>query len=206
MSFAIILTLSRGGILALFLALVILFSRVLKGKSLIPFIAVLSVMLAVILLNPLTYVLISRISSIDTSGSYFSRINFYKDVWHAFLMHPITGVGFGNLGKYAMFVIPPYESPSAHNIILGALGEVGIIGCFLYFLIFGLLLKNIYSKYKSENDEHLKILRWSFLAALLGGLLHTLVEPNFEGLQFTIMFWSIAGISTRLHMLKASDS
>ena len=206
MSFAIILTLSRGGILALILALVILFARVLKARTFIPFLIVLLIITLIILLNPLTYVLFNRISSIETSNSYFSRLNFYVDVWNTFLKHPITGVGFGNLGYYAMFVLPASDSPSAHNIVLGALGEVGIIGSILYFLVFGLLLKNVYFGFRAEKDESLKILRWSFFAALLGGVLHALVEPTFEGLQFEIIFWSLAGISTKLYMLKPSEN
>ena len=79
----------------------------------------------IVLVNPLTYVLIDRISSIETSGSYFSRINLYKEVWRIFLQYPITGVGLGNLNYHGTFILPPEASPSAHNIFLGSLGETG---------------------------------------------------------------------------------
>lgn len=205
MLFGIILTLSRGGILALFIALIFLFSRVLKGKTLVPFIMVLIIAAIVLLFNPLTYVLFERISAIETSGSYFSRINFYVEVWNAFLNHPITGVGIGNLSYYATFIIPPSGAPSAHNIVLGALGEIGIVGAILYFTLFGLVIRSIYLGYRKENDESLKILRWCFFASIVGGLVHSLVEPTLEGLQFSIIFWTIVGVYSKLDLLKPSD-
>ena len=205
MSFAVMLTLSRGGILALLLALVILFSKVLKAKTFIPILSVLLLVAIVVLINPLTYVLFERISSVETSSSYFSRINFYTDVWNAFLNHPITGVGLGNLSFYATFVLPASGSPSAHNIVLGALGETGIIGSIFYFSLLGFLLLNIYSEFKTERDNSLKIFRWCFISSIIGGLLHTLVEPTLDGLQFSIVFWTLAGIYFKLYMLRTSD-
>lgn len=202
MTFAMILTLSRGGILALLIALVVLFSKILKKRTLVPFLIVLSAILLIVLLNPLTYVLIDRISSLETSSSLYSRINFYEDTWNAFLMYPITGVGLGNLSYYATFILSPAASPSAHNIVLGALGETGVIGTFFYFLILGTLLKKAFSSYKYEKEEALKVLKWSCFAALVGGLTHSLVEPTLDGLQFSIMFWTIAGITMRLDILK----
>lgn len=204
MFFAIILTLSRGGILALCVALIVLFSRVLKVRTIIPFIFIFLLVTIVLLLNPLTYVLFDRISTIETSGSFFSRITFYEEVWRAFLRNPITGVGIGNLSYYATFIIPASGAPSAHNIVLGAIGEIGVVGAIFYFILLGLVIRIIYSGYRLENEEPLKILKWCFFASVVGGLVHTLVEPTLEGLQFSIIFWTIVGVSTRLDFLKSS--
>ena len=205
MSFALTLTLSRGGVLALLITLVILFSKVLKTRTLIPFLAILLIIAIVLLSNPLTLVLVDRISSLDTSSSFYSRVNYYEDVWNAFLKHPVTGVGFGNLSFYATFILAADASPSAHNIVLGMLGEIGIFGAIFYFLILGTLLKVVYSDYRKETDQSLKILRWCFLSAVIGGFIHALLEPTLEGLHFSIMFWTIAGIYTKLHLLKFSS-
>jgi O-antigen ligase len=204
MFFGLILTLSRGGILALFIALILLFSRILKGKTLIPFIVILLLVTVVLLLNPLTYVLFDRISAIETSGSFFSRITFYEEVWRAFLRNPITGVGIGNLSYYATFIIPASGAPSAHNIVLGALGEIGVVGAILYFTLIGLVIRNIYTYYRIEMEDSLKILRWCFFSSIIGGLVHSLVEPTLEGLQFSIIFWTIVGVHSKLNYLKSS--
>ena len=206
MSFALILTLSRGGVLSLFIALIILFSRVLKSRTFIPFLIVLLIIAIVLLSNPLTFVLIDRISSLDATSSYFTRINFYKDVWNAFLNHPLTGVGFGNLSFYSTFILARDASPSAHNIVLGMLGEVGIFGAIFFFSIIAYLLKNLFSGLITEVDKSLKTFRWCFISSLIGALIHSLMEPTLEGLQFSIVFWTLVGIYLRLDMLRTSNS
>jgi putative inorganic carbon (hco3(-)) transporter len=205
MSFAMILTLSRGGILALLIALFILSFRTLKTKTLIPFLSLVLIVIIVILLNPLTYVVINSISNFETSGSVYSRINFYEDTWNAFLKFPLTGVGFGNLSFYSTFILGKGASSSAHNIILGMLGEVGIVGALLFFSILGAVISKIYKDFKSEENESLKLLRWSFFASIIGAFLHSLVEPTFEGFQFAILFWTMIGTALNLRNMLTSN-
>ncbi|MBT8377874.1 MAG: O-antigen ligase family protein [Ignavibacteria bacterium] len=206
MSFAVMLTLSRGGILALAIALIILSFRTLKTKTLVPFLALIFILILVVLLNPLTYVIIEGVSNLETSGSVYTRINFYEDTWRAFLNYPITGVGFGNLGYYSTFILAEGTSFSAHNIVLGMLGEVGLVGGIFFFLILGSIITNLFKEFLEEKDNALKVLRWSFLSSIIGGCLHSLVEPTFEGFQFSIIFWLIVGISSNLHQLKSNSN
>lgn len=201
MFFAITLTLSRGGILALLITLLITLPKVIEKKYFFSFLLIFLSIVLIILLNPLTYILIDRISTLESSSSVYSRINFYKDVWNTFLSHPFTGVGLGNLGYYSKFILGPDLSPSAHNIVLGALGELGIFGTIFYLSIFIILTNKIYNDYQSEKDKYLKILRWCFFSSIVGGLIHTLVEPTLEGLQFSIIFWLIVGINYRLNLI-----
>jgi O-antigen ligase len=201
MFFAVTLTLSRGGILALLITLLILLPKVLNRKYFFPFIVIFLSVSLIIFLNPLTYVIIDRIATLESSSSVYSRINFYKDVWNTFLTHPITGVGLGNLGYYSKFILGPELSPSAHNIILGALGELGIIGTLFYLSIFILLTIKIYQGYKFEKDESLKTIKWCLFSSVVGALIHTLVEPTLEGLQFSIIFWTISGLNFKVNLL-----
>jgi len=202
MFFAITLTLSRGGILALIVALIILLPKVVKPRYFFSALLLLAAIIVIFLLNPLTFVIIDRLSTLETSGSVYSRINYYIDVWNAFLDYPFTGVGFGNLSYYSKFILGPEFSPSAHNIVLGALGELGLFGAIMYLSIFLLIGKKIYLFYKSENDDYIKILRWSFIASFIGGFVHSLVEPTLEGFQFSIVFWSITSLNFKLHLFK----
>lgn len=200
MFLAVTLTLSRGGILALLISLSILLPKVLKPKYLISVIVLVSLIILVLLLNPLTFVIIERISTLETSGSVYSRINYYIDVWKAFLDYPYTGVGFGNLSYYSKFILGPELSPSAHNIILGALGELGLFGAIFYLSIFIYIGRKIYLLYRNEVEENLKIFRWCLFSSYIGGMLHSLVEPTLEGLQFSIIFWTITAINFKIYL------
>ncbi len=205
MFFSITLTLSRGGILALLVSLMILSLKLIKPRYLFYSFIFLIAIGIVLLLNPLTYVLIDRISSLEASGSFYSRINYYIDVWNTFLDHPLTGVGFGNLSYYAKFIFPKEVSPSAHNILLGSLGEVGIIGTVFYFSIFFAVLIPIYKSYRNETEESIKTLKWSFFISLIGALIHTLVEPTLDSLHFSMIFWIVAGTNLKLDLLKQNN-
>ena len=140
--------------------------------------------MTVLLSNPLTLVLVDRISSLDTSSSFFSRVNYYADVWNAFLNHPITGVGFGNLSYYATFILAADASPSAHNIVLGMLGEIGIVGAIFYFLILGFLLKIVYSEIQKRNGPIIKNFKVVFALRCDRGFYSCLVGTYFGGITF----------------------
>jgi O-antigen ligase len=206
MFFALILTLSRGGILALLISLSILSLRFMNARFLITFFGIILAAAIILAFNPLTYVLIDRISNLEASGSFYSRINFYIDVWNTFLKHPFTGVGFGNLSYYAVFIFPKEVSPSAHNIVLGALGEIGIIGAIFYFTLIISVLSAIYKKYKEESVEKLKVLRWCFFVSIFGALIHTLVEPTLDSMHFSLLFWTVVAINIKLDLLSVNKN
>ncbi|MCL5027436.1 MAG: O-antigen ligase family protein [Bacteroidetes bacterium] len=189
MSAAIMLTFSRGGILSLTVALFIFLSRAVKRRTFIPLLLMVIVVAIVVILNPMTRIIFEGISNVENSFSYMSRVNFYKDVWKTFLENPITGVGFGNLGFYSQFKLTD-AAASAHNIVLGLLGENGVIGAILFLSILGYSLFLAIKNYINEKNVKLKILLWSFVSAFLGVIVHSMIEPNIEGWQFSMVFWT----------------
>ncbi|MFZ1289657.1 MAG: O-antigen ligase family protein [Melioribacteraceae bacterium] len=201
---AVIITLSRGGMLSLGIALIIFISRILKPKTFIPLIGLVILITIILLLNPLTFILIKGISSIDSNLSTYTRLNFYEDVWRTFLMNPITGVGLANLGYFSKFTVTT-AAASAHNIILGTLGETGIIGsvAFLGMLTYAFILS--YKNFRKEKIERISLLLWSFFSAFAGVLIHSMMEPNFEGFQFGVMFWATFATFLKLSELKNEE-
>lgn len=189
---ALILTLSRGGILALGIALVFLLSRVLSPKTFLPILFTVILVSIILLLNPLTSVLFERLATVESSFSYMTRVNFYKDVWKMFLDNPIIGVGIGNLGYHSTFVIVAHSS--AHNIVLGLLGETGIPGALLFISLLVYIFVKIFKSFLKEIDYSRKILIWSFLSSIVGVYIHSMMEPNFEGFQFSILFWTAIAV------------
>jgi O-antigen ligase len=196
MSTALIMTFSRGGILSSFVALLMLLSYTLKRKNFIRLVGLMIAVSIILYLNPAVQLMLDSLSNINKSLSYFSRINFYLEVWNTFLENPITGVGFGNLGYYSKFLASTHAS--AHNIVLGLLGETGIVGAILFLSVIVLNFGSLIKKYIKEKDKNLKILRWSFLSSFTGVLIHSMMEPNIEGLQFSIIFWSTLAIFNKV--------
>jgi len=196
---AMIFTLSRGGILALIISIAFLLFRIVRVRTMIPIVIAFITIALIVMLNPLTSVIIDRLATVERSFSYMTRVNFYSDVWKMIIENPIVGVGFGNLGYHSQFKIITHAS--AHNIFLGLLGETGIIGAVLFFILFGKVVSKYIKDFVIESNEQMKILRWSFMSSLLGSFIHSLMEPNFEGYQFSIMFWLTVALYFKLYLL-----
>lgn len=201
---ALIFTLSRGGILALMISLGFLLFGVVRARTMIPILIAFITITLIVVLNPLTSVIIERLATVERSFSYMTRVNFYSDVWKMILDNPIVGVGLGNLGYHAQFKLVAHSS--AHNIILGLLGETGIVGAVLFFILFGKVVSKYIKDYIAESNERMKILRWAFLSSLLGSFVHSLMEPNFEGYQFSIMFWLTVALYFKLNLMNSNSA
>lgn len=200
---ALIFTLSRGGILALLLSITILLFGVVKGRTMIPITIGSTIIALIVALNPLTTVIIDRLATVERSYSYMMRLNFYKDVWKMAIENPIIGVGLGNLGYNSQFKVTSHAS--AHNIILGLTGETGFVGAFLFLMLIGKVFLKYLKQFKNETVEQIKILRWSFISSFVGCVIHSLMEPNFEGYQFSIMFWLVVALYFKLYLFSAPE-
>lgn len=74
----------------------------------------------------------------------YSRFAIWDAGLKMFLAHPIVGVGVGNYDRFAPAYFPrgtPYaEAQAAHNIVIGALAETGIVGASLLLMMVGTIL------------------------------------------------------------------
>lgn len=200
---AVMLTLSRGGILSLLVGVFLLLPRLVKPRTFIPIFLLVVLIGVIVALNPLTFVVFEGLGKVDKSFSYMTRLNFYEDVWKTFLNYPITGIGLGNLGYYAKFKIA--GSASAHNLVLGLLGETGIIGTILFLTtLIGVFIK-ISKNYLRETNEKIKLFTWAFISSFTGVLVHSMMEPNFEGFQFSVMLWSSIAVFLKITDLDESE-
>jgi O-antigen ligase len=204
MTTALILSLSRGGLIACFVAVLIVLARFLSLRTFLPIIAMAFAIGLVVFLNPLTFVLIERTATLEQSASVYSRLDFWKETWQIFQAHPITGVGLGNLGYYAAFVTAGYSS--AHNIALGLLAEMGIVGFMLFVFLMAGTFRAFAQSLKIAQSDFEKHLVWGAFCSLIGALLHSLLEPNFEGVQFSVMVWTIIGLVAKLPRLASEPT
>ena len=204
MTTALIVSLSRGGLIACFIAALMILVRYLRFRTFLPIFALILVVGLLALFNPLTSVLLERTSTLERSASVYSRIDFWKETWEIFQSHPFYGVGFGNLGYYAVFQTANYSS--AHNIVLGLLGETGIIGFILFSILIFKTLTALTRAILQSQNTFTKHLSWGVLCAFCGALLHAMIEPNFEGSQFSVMVWTVIGLGVRLPGLSPEET
>jgi O-antigen ligase len=207
---ALVLTRSRGGFTSL---AAVLFIYLLFFVPKLTYKIALSVLLVgVVLINPATSPLFRRfgrlaanIGSLDATGDV-ARLTLWKGSLQAFTKSPLWGVGLDNVGFYiekltGYFVIHP------HNYILKVLSETGLIGLGLVAWMFFLIFKNlIFLREKFKFDYYWGNLSAGFLASFCAAILHSMVEPTFEGVQYSIVFWSMAGATFAMRNVLANSS
>jgi O-antigen ligase len=75
----------------------------------------------------------------QVNSDAYSRVAIWAAGWHMFLAHPFFGVGLGNYNLYAPLYFPQgtgyEEGQAAHNIVIGALAQTGIVGLLLLLLM-----------------------------------------------------------------------
>ena len=109
-----------------------------------------------------------------------------------FQANPFLGVDPGHLPTWIELHAVEYEilGMNAHNLVLNALGEMGVLGGIPLLLIVALLLVRVWRNAWTCKTPLAVALCVSFTAVLL----HNMVEASFEGEQFQIVFWIIAAL------------
>lgn len=182
--FGLLVTESRGGILALGVALGIIFlllSRRQKIASIIAFAVLLtaaSVFLGAEAFERLA-TLGQLVETVEIDKSAEGRLASYIVAWELFVTHPWLGVGSGNFNTHFQDIaleqglIFRGEGRSAHSLYLEFLAEKGLIGL-LYFLsilfMAALGLVGAYQYARAHGEDRLAVQFAAFGAGLAGYL------------------------------------
>ncbi len=182
--FGILVTESRGGILALAVALGVLFlqlSRRQKIAAILVFVVLLtaaSVFLGAEAFERLA-TLGKLVDSVQIDKSAEGRLASYKVAWELFTTHPWGGVGSGNFNIHYQDValekglIFRGEGRSAHSLYLEVLAENGLVGLLYFLSILFLAALGLISAYKyarAHGQVRFALLFVAFGAGLAGYL------------------------------------
>jgi O-antigen ligase len=132
----VILTGSRGGTVAMCVALMIIplcFKQISTlTKSLVVATLLAAVVGGVTLLPDASVKRLSSIGSEAMSGSMAGRREIWAAGWEQFKQHPVLGVGTGGFAE--SINLANSQNPVAHNTYLSVVTELGVIGFLIYFL------------------------------------------------------------------------
>ena len=196
----ILVTMSRGGMLALagasFLSLPFLRRAGLKLKHGVAALVMLGVILVLVpigLLETNVALFAYRLENPD-----YAREEILRAAWGAFLKNPVLGVGPGQLGDAINheMIVPTSAGDryyNAHNLVIDSLAEMGLpAGLALLMLVAG-VMRAAWIAARTHTDP-LSVAIW---VALLAALIHNMVEASFEGQQFQVVFWAVAAMAGR---------
>jgi O-antigen ligase len=200
---ALLLSASRGGIVAFGVELLFLLSFVLLqragSKHLLTGGIILLAALSLVSWIGVRQVL-SRFGSLQSMEvKEGKRASMRHGAWHIFLDHPVLGTGLGTL----QMVYPPYETlydekivNHAHNDYLEALAETGIAGglCCVWFL--GILFLVALRSLQEATNTFAAALRLAGLTGCCGILVHSLVDFNLHIPANAYFFFLMALLAT----------
>lgn len=195
---AVFSTLSRTGILLLFVAIVLLILFYPNKKRILPFILLFIAMIIYFVLSfqnipgILRSIMPSILQGTDTVGL---RYSYWQAGWRMWLDHIIAGVGIGKfpveLQYYAMNLPSRYWGATAHNTYILVLAENGIIGLSIFLSMIISSLKN-YHQGKKSDDPTIKSSQRVWLSAFIIILLGLLTKSG----NYDKLLWFFMGMST----------
>lgn len=190
MAVGLLITMSRGAILSLFLgslcALPVLRKNGLKTWHLIAFLGLAAVLFMVL---PENLVAINiDMFALRLDNPDFNRLDLFRVAWQEFLRNPVLGVGPNCIyvynQQYAIDVL------YTHNFVLNVLADLGLVGAVPFFALLAILIRRSYKSCLALNcDTGLRWISLGLFVGLVSTLVHGLVEPTFPGREYSVIFW-----------------
>lgn len=189
MLLCMVLTFSRGSLLGLGLALLVIATVRYR-----PIIAVAIIAVTVILFLPITQDYVGYFIDAFTAGdrSTQMRLGEYKDAFTLISRYPFFGVGFGGSPD-----IDTYLGVSSVYLLMAE--EMGLVGLSVFLITMGLFFQQILQAWfaRIAQDEFLAPILLGVGGALLGAMIGGLADHYFFNLKFphsVVLFWLFVGL------------
>jgi O-antigen ligase len=201
---ALILSGSRGGIIAFTLEIVVLAAlvrnrRVLQGQRFA--VVALAAAAALVLASWVgTSLAIKRLSTLESHDpSITRRISMFRGAAHIFWDHPIKGAGEGTF----VAVYPRFETAydgrvvdHAHDDYIETLAETGLLGAMCGLAFLWILYRDARKNFTAGQGHFSQGLHAGAIAAICGLLLHSFVDFNLHIPANALLFLLQAGLAT----------
>jgi len=199
----LILTVARGGYIAC-AACLLIFGLIYFKKLFNLKIIIYSLLAVVLIYISANYFLdlniegtkekfVTHAENIFSGASYVERVYTMEEAYHAWLSHPLLGIGPGSFGPYV--AAHPLDMPNdgyliVNNEYVELFAETGIIGFLLFALIIAIIYARSYKAIKVAKDKFVKALLIGLLIALAG----ILVQYNTFSILYIMHIWVTIGL------------
>lgn len=186
----VFLTLSRGSMLSLAIAIFIIV--VLKAHSYFPAMVILGLLGAAMLPESIIRRILSIFTGGDTSTSY--RKSIYQASIDMLKDYYITGTGLGQFKElYKVYSLSAAKSYHAHNTILMIFIEKGILGIVSFISMIIAWSRDIITTIKYKNDK-MSFIAVSIFAGVAGCSLQGMVDHIWHNYDIMLMYFILLGL------------
>jgi O-antigen ligase len=192
---ALLLTQSRGGLLA-FVAILLIHACLSARDRKTRMRRVAIVLVACLLAGVVSGFFFQRLSEIDDFTTV-SRLAIWGGAFTVFARSPVFGTGFGNLRGLmgGLLNLPDGWTGDAHNLYLELLAETGLIGFTVFIFLVIYALRTALRQFRDTRDEFGKIIGIAVFTAICGVLLHGTVDYLFHTApQVTALLFLVLGL------------
>jgi O-antigen ligase len=194
-SVALLLTQSRGGLMA-YAAILVVSACLLAPdrKTAMRRIAIVLVMCLVA--GAVAGFFFQRLGEIDDYTTV-SRLAIWGGAFTVFAQSPVLGTGFGNLRALmgGLLDLPDGWTGDAHNLYLELLAETGLLGFAAFAFLIICSLRAALRRYRHSSNEFSGMIGFAVFAALCGVLVHGTVDYLFHTTpQVAALFFFALGL------------
>lgn len=208
---AVVLTQSRGGLLA-YVAILLIAAFLLAPNPTLRLRWLTAVVLGSVGGAVLAGSIFERLSGVD-SFTEITRLAIWAGGWLVFIGHPIAGVGYGNF-KTALattIAVPDGFMLDAHNLYLELLAETGILGFIVFAVLVFVCLRQARRMLREPAEPMKCMVGFAVYAAIGGILVHGCVEYVFHNSPqcaalFFLMLALLGSFEFRPHERPATDN
>ncbi len=192
---ALLLTQSRGGLLAFVAILLVHVSFSARDRK-ARMRRVALVMIVCLLAAAAAGFFFQRLGEIDDFTAV-SRLAIWGGAFTVFARSPVLGTGFGNLRGLmgGLLNLPDGWTGDAHNLYLELLAETGLIGFTVFGTLIVLALRTAVRQLRKTEDEFNKMIAVAVFSAICGVLVHGTVDYLFHTTpQATALFFLVLAL------------
>lgn len=185
--YSMLITFSRGGLLALLFEVVLMSFYILRSSSLkTPLLISLSFLVLMPVLMLFHVASQKKVTGVEARFYHLER---GKEI---FLSRPILGAG---PGSYSFYNIEnsPSKSSFAHNSIVQNLSEVGLLGTLVFLIILVIILKEAAIKVLNKSRSERGYIGAVLSIIIISLLLNDLWDFDLYIPSFLIVFWILVG-------------
>jgi putative inorganic carbon (HCO3(-)) transporter len=194
-SVALLLTQSRGGLLA-YVAMLMVSAYMLAPDRKTRMRRLALVLVVCVLAAAVAGFFFQRLGEIDDYTAV-SRLAIWGGAFTVFARSPVVGAGFGNLRPLmgGLLGLPEGWMGDAHNLYLELLAESGVVGFMAFALLVVFSLRAARRCMRQSRDEFAWLIGIAVFAAVCGVLVHGTVDYLFHTMpQVAALFFLVLGV------------
>lgn len=193
----LLFTFSRGAWLAMIISVSALFLFYRKKRFILLLIGIIFLVSLPEYSNVVSRMNLSLLQE-DSSSVY--RWQIWQGAIKVIQSHWIFGVGLGNFSTALGHFLPvkSFQVLHAHNTYLHILAETGVVGFLAASAFFGHTSYTAYKIYATSANQEVANLALGILVALIGLLVHGMVDATLFAPQLTVFFWILAALVRNL--------